>query len=587
MRKLLYIFFAFAGLISSCHKNYNFFEADFNMADSLMFISPSEALKILEKYSSLTDKMQDEDKARYALLLTQAMIRNNIKLDSDSQINIAVDYYSKHFNKERLAWSYLYHSNIHQRLGNDSIALFSVRKANNLASEIDNVRLKYYIHVFWSNIVKYRSPYTDGLKQFESANKYATLCADTLGMIWSLDGIASSLVYMKEFAEAREVFMKEKNLSIRMNEIGKINGICNGIAFTYYMQDSLSSANKMLDEALLWSRKSGSDSSYSYELKRGLLIQMGKFDDALKYLIEPSNRSDFRRYASYCYDMSRIEEGRGNIKNALIFYKTYAEYLDSLYSQEMADKVLEWQKKYDLLDVEAERDREKAHSLGVWLIVAVLVIVILILLFLFVCKIRQKNVEIKLATLAKDKAMSESVEQMQSRVNKLLRSHIDNENKLKKYIYDTNEAINKIRKLRDLEKQERKDDPSGKISLSDDDINGLMMAVDVCHNDFMQRMREEYPQLSKEDLGLICLVKLGLHNRDIAPLLNVSENTLKKRKYRLKRKQLGLSDREADIDEWLQKKELSEKGFAGFSAGASEEEVEEKSAGQEKADGEA
>ncbi len=280
---------------------------------------------------------------------------------------------------------------------------------------------------------------------------------------------------------------------------------------------------------------------------------MGKYGNARDYVVDSMDSSDYRRYGSYCLDMSRIEEGSGNLLKALDYHKRYAASLDSLHKEDVASRVLEWQKKYDVMEVAAERDRIRAYSRGVWLIVAVLVMTVLMMILWFVKRIQRKNMELKLVALAKDKAMSESIELMRNRADDMLRSHIDNENRLKEYIYDTDHVINKIRRLKNLGKTERVSEPSGKFSLSDEEIESLMMTVDVCHNGFMGYIRREYGPLSDEDQVLICLLKLGLQNRDIAPLLNVSDNTLKKRKRRLKDK-LGVEDEAISLDDWIMNK---------------------------------
>ena len=68
---------------------------------------PDSSLYLLEQISD-PQKIKNADRAFYNLLLTQAKYKNCILLQNDSSIQIAVDYYKKNVDKERLAKSYFY-----------------------------------------------------------------------------------------------------------------------------------------------------------------------------------------------------------------------------------------------------------------------------------------------------------------------------------------------------------------------------------------------------------------------------------------------------------------------------------------------
>lgn len=58
--------------------------------------------------------------------------------------------------------------------------------------------------------------------------------------------------------------------------------------------------------------------------------------------------------------------------------------------------------------------------------------------------------------------------------------------------------------------------------------------------DFIRRLEEKFPRLSRNDIRLICLIRLGLSSGEISKLLNITMDSLHKSRYRL-RKKLGLT----------------------------------------------
>ena len=69
------------------------------------------------------------------------------------------------------------------------------------------------------------------------------------------------------------------------------------------------------------------------------------------------------------------------------------------------------------------------------------------------------------------------------------------------------------------------------------------------HQNFMDRLRAQYPDLTTGDFRICCLLRMNLSTKEIASLLNVSVRSVELRRYRL-RKRLALSG-EANLVEFL------------------------------------
>ncbi|MEM7382317.1 MAG: LuxR C-terminal-related transcriptional regulator, partial [Bacteroidota bacterium] len=64
------------------------------------------------------------------------------------------------------------------------------------------------------------------------------------------------------------------------------------------------------------------------------------------------------------------------------------------------------------------------------------------------------------------------------------------------------------------------------------------------HKDFNSNVKAKYPELTSNELRLLALLKMNLSSKEIANILNISPNGIKKARYRL-RKKLDISTEES------------------------------------------
>jgi DNA-binding CsgD family transcriptional regulator len=84
---------------------------------------------------------------------------------------------------------------------------------------------------------------------------------------------------------------------------------------------------------------------------------------------------------------------------------------------------------------------------------------------------------------------------------------------------------------------------------SEEDWKQFEMHFDQAHENFLKRLKSQYPDLTQGDLKLCAYLRLNLTSKEIAPLLNISTRSLEVRRYRL-RKRLNL-DTEENLVEFL------------------------------------
>jgi hypothetical protein len=84
---------------------------------------------------------------------------------------------------------------------------------------------------------------------------------------------------------------------------------------------------------------------------------------------------------------------------------------------------------------------------------------------------------------------------------------------------------------------------------SEEDWDQFLTSFREVHRNFIEDLQQHFPDISKADLRLACLMKMNLSGKEIAFMLNITQDGVKKARHRL-RKRLGLSS-DIDIQQFL------------------------------------
>ena len=108
-----------------------------NRAEAVMNEHPDSALNLLRTLT-FDDFQKESNRARYALLHSQALDKNYIDVTSDSLISVAVDYYKDEDDVRSKFLSYYYLGRVHANGGNSLKAMLSFTKAEQLEGEMQD-----------------------------------------------------------------------------------------------------------------------------------------------------------------------------------------------------------------------------------------------------------------------------------------------------------------------------------------------------------------------------------------------------------------------------------------------------------------
>ena len=140
-----------------------------NRAETLMNEHPDSSLALLRTLT-LDDFQQESNRARYALLHSQALDKNYIDVTSDSIISVAVDYYKDENEVRNKFLSYYYMGRVHANGERYLQATSCLMESEQLVEEVDD---DYLSGLLYSEMGRIYRLYYDYPKSLEAHQKAA------------------------------------------------------------------------------------------------------------------------------------------------------------------------------------------------------------------------------------------------------------------------------------------------------------------------------------------------------------------------------------------------------------------------------
>lgn len=247
-----------------------------------------------------------------------------------------------------------------------------------------------------------------------------------------------------------------------------------------------------------------------------------------------------------------LREAQGDYKGALEYDKKYSESLLKIASNIERDKIAKLDKQYNTDQIERENQQLKIKQQQSRLYILVIVIIVVVATFVtytilsrrrkrILDAMRQQSEDIsrlqqnaallmeeKIKTSEREMALAAGFNDKSRELNAAKNLIFD----LKKRLLLNNRVVKKVQETIDAAKSpkaNRQPEP-----LSDTEMSELVAAVNDCYKGFANALTAQYPSLTDSEIYLCCLIKIGLDNQGLCAILGISDNALRKRKYRLK-----------------------------------------------------
>ena len=538
--------------------------------EQLMYERPDSAWKILQHMPPIS-QVRKEEQALHALLFTQAQYKNYIPVKSDSLLRIAEAYYRTSSDSLHKAWTLFYLAQYYRDSDEKEKALSYFQQANIASRNIENNQFKFLLNLHWAGLLTNEDAYEKGIEKYQTANRYAILLKDTLKQI-NLYGKWGWCCLLKEEDErADSLFNVGLTLSATTKDRIYDKYLLNRLSLTARERKDYKRALELVNRSLSLAK----DSTELYPLwnnKGEILLEMNQYDSAHFYLSKDTRDYDPYFKATHYLNWSIYEEKIKNLPKALEYSKRYAELLDTIYQERLDSKVANLQHKYDYSLIQSENKLLKIKRQRLYISLTAICMAVLTVAVIFFYKRREEKRKLAEQMRSKDDLMKEMRLQLQEKTIDLHAAQekiIEKETALDKELsqrekmrseYSSKEAAMRkeilrhseiIRKMEQLNKMSQQDKiQSRSVVLSDEEQDNLAEIVNICYNNFTDRLWKKFPTLTEADISLCCLIKIGTSNSNMLYLLDTSKVALKKRKNRLKHDKMGMNENDS-LDEFI------------------------------------
>lgn len=487
-----------------------------DLAYQLTATAPDSALSILD--SVKLTKLSKAEKAQFALVYTIAQDKSGLDVDNDSLLRTAYTYYRNRYDDSLYSKCQYYMGKYYMLKDSIEMAIFCLQKSIAMAEKMND-------------------NYTQSLAMFQ------------------LSKALKKTEPRKAISIARDA---EKIYSCLPNA-GKTNivyyklNVCESLLCA----DSLEQALKKCNEAIILSMQSGDSTllSDAYQDMSSVLSEKGEHQQALWYSKKSFELSKFHDTSkllnlAWAYldvdSLSVCERLLGNIKSerpstlytayyirhiaaiknkkynkAIIYADSSYHYIEKMYSVELAGK----EKYYNFL-VKSQYDKgvsEGKSTLFAWIMILIsLSAALIITLILYSYHQYKYKTKLKMQSELKEREAERKIHEEEIKHKEMQLSTMRN------YIL---KKINIAQKIQYIHENKDKS-----VALTEEDWEDILVFIDNVDGDFVSRLRIAYPNLDKNDIRFMILIRLKMSSKALGAIYNISEKSIRQKLFVYKSK---------------------------------------------------
>ena len=512
-------------------------------AEQQLAESPDSALATVRSIGRYTPMMPSM-RARYSLLYSKTLDKNHIRVTSDSLIIRSTNYYDLFGTPEQRMEAYYYLGRVQENAKEYLPATISYLYAEQFADVVDNNYLKGLLYSVLGEMYLHYTSYPKALEYYTKSYEFYKLADLRQHQAYQLYSMGRVQIKLYNNELALSYILQAKELA-STNDFDALQPFCdreliglyqqNGdyekayqtienIDPKYYLNDILA-----LSSVIPVFHHLGYKERATQLLDRGCRIAQTKIDSA---------------YMHYC--LSQIYYSENKLKESISEYNKWIWQQNSVITKHMEMN--------EISSIESVLFKNKVDDVTDRIMRLKIVFVVLIILacLIFVCayigikrQARRLSVE-----LAKNIALIEDIRnnidlqsvEISSMLHKILYSRFEIFDKLCYTYYERNNGLRQQKAI--YEKiQELIDDFSTNLET----IADIENSVNICKDNAMAKLREEFPELKDEEYKLLCYVFAGFSNQAIAVFTNSESGTVATRKSRLKSKILNSNTPNRDL----------------------------------------
>ena len=361
------------GSVFSCTENSEL-EKQFTSAESLMNNHPDSALAVLRKInrSSLSS---DKMKAKYALLMSQALDKNYIDTTSLDILQPAIDYYLRKGTADEKLRTYYYQGRIYQNRENNDSAMQSFMRGREYCGQASDTLTMANLLVAQGTILYTTYKFDDFIKvNLEAAELYRESRRpdyEILSLANVLDGSIQN--GDKNLADSIMSIAHSK-VSINPEYASAISPYVLLYAITFGKRDEIVDVLNYYNSGDTIEDMTKIDIAQAYS-------KIGDAYNAKRFIDLIDSSSDVRHSLKYYAVITDILEQNGDYADALEAYRNFSTTIDSIHQNIFS---------HDLLFAQERHEMEKSNLLKlqkrdrfIWLSLCVAFVLLIIIGYIY------------------------------------------------------------------------------------------------------------------------------------------------------------------------------------------------------------
>lgn len=609
--------FKYAGLIISiiislisCTHNKNYptaFQPELAKAEAMMYRYPDSALHILQGIQPDIPS-ENEQYATWALLMTQAQYKNQIE-QSDSLINIAYSYFTKHDNAQRKALALYYKGILRHESHHAEDALSFYLEAATEIEKTNDYQLGFLINSEVGLMYLYRKLNDYAMEYFEKAHHNAELSDNQTYIAFSFIYIARAFSQKKQYNKAIEYYEKAIKIGQVNNYPTILASAMNETSFLFLKtgenKKALQYAKDCIKIKKTDQRIFSLGDTYRY---------LKMYDSAYFYLNQACLSPNIHTARSAYQALYYISQEEKDYKKAVEYSNKLWFYQDSIGKTDRNKALIEMQEKYDQQKIINENNLSQIKKdriiRNVLIALIILSFIIAITNYLYQRKIvsqkqeiSEKEEKIRYFTMKihenetlinRNKMRIEELtiqmegsleikeqwkeqnkirQEIQQQNEKLKLENNNLQNHISNYAQSLKEKSKELEAMEHLSKENqylhkreaflcnqliKQTELFNKLKTTKYIDNKLWQEIkekiDLLFDNYTKRLCHQIPSLTDGDIQICCLIKLRFSNGDIANMLAISPTSVSKRKLRLKERivqEIGSLGENQSLDLWL------------------------------------
>ena len=476
--------------------------------DSYIEARPDSALAVLEgiNKSELTSK---ELEAKYALLLSQALDKNYIDLQSDSIIAPAVRYYENHGTPDERLLTHYYRGVIYLNDGDRESAMESYIKAERYVDECRDYGVIARLYTAKMNLYQYAYDFASALEQEEIASSYFLKDKDTIRYILTLNTITGLKMQLGQYSEAYQYLDKIKSLWNNLDEYQK--------SIYYSNMLHLSKSDSVLNTGSILKEYVSEISNHQYADWLNIAnayISVSDYQsasDAIDRYIEYGGIAN----APYYWTLALLYEGLKEYEKSNSAYKEYFKITgeENVVILESDTKFIEERHKKEIELIDAEHSKERITLISIIAILCAVIIIYLIRKQLQIRTAEKKQLEIEKKRY--EQLYADAIVERDALTKMIEDSSVKDETKA--VIRERLEVLNKviISHITDTSSANKKafQELDALVADRESFIESTRLTIEGNNPEFIAALKKQ--GLTDEEINICCLYVIGLKGKDI------------------------------------------------------------------------